>query len=130
MKRTTIIIIIIIISYPVISLYSNFASAESQLNNTGASFGNSTIMSKKSLQLSNQYIVTMKENATASDIEHMIKFVEEKGGHVLQIYKHAIKGFSVTLPEVSANRTIAEIRGDPTVVNVEPDVEVHLARTK
>jgi peptidase inhibitor I9 len=130
MKRMTIIIIIIIISYAVIGLYSNFASAESQLNNTGVSFGNSSKMSKKSLQLSNQYIVTMKGNATESDIQHMTKFVGEKGGHVLQIYKHAIKGFSVTLPKVSASRTIAEIRGDPTVVNVEPDVEVNIARTK
>jgi hypothetical protein len=130
MKRMTILIIIIIISYPVISLYSNFASAGSQLNNTGSSFGNSAKISKKSLQLSNQYIVTMKGNASDSDIDHMINFVEEKGGHVLQIYKHAIRGFSVTLPEVSANRTIAEIRGNPRVVTVEPDIEVHMARIK
>jgi len=69
----------------------------------------------------------MRGNASESDIKHVIDFVKEKGGQVLQIYKHAIVGFSMSLPTVSANNTIAAITANPNVVKVEHDAEVKIA---
>jgi hypothetical protein len=127
MKWMTMIVIIVIFSYLVVNLSSILAYAVTQPAETKSSQGNSTKESKNSLQLSNQYIVTMKGNASVSDIEHVIDFVKEKGGHVLQIYKHAIRGLSMSLPSVSANNTVAALATNPKVVKVEHDVEVNIA---
>jgi hypothetical protein len=127
MKWMTIMVIIVIFSCLVVNLSSILAYAVTQPAETKSSQGNSTKESKNSLQLSNQYIVTMKGNASVSDIEHVIDFVKEKGGQVLQIYKHAIRGFSMSLPSVSANNTVAAIATNPKVVKVEHDVEVNIA---
>lgn len=121
------IVIIVIFSYLVVNLSSILAYAVTQPAETKFSQGNSTKESKNSLQLSNQYIVTMKGNASVSDIEHVIDFVKEKGGQVLQIYKHAIRGFSMSLPSVSANNTVAALATNPKVIKVEHDVEVNIA---
>lgn len=121
------IVIIVIFSYLVVNLSSILAYAVTQPAETKSSQGNSTKESKNSLQLSNQYIVTMKGNASVSDIEHVIDFVKEKGGQVLQIYKHAIRGFSMSLPSVSANNTVAALSTNPKVIKVEHDVEVNIA---
>jgi hypothetical protein len=127
MKWMTMMVIIVIFSCLVVNLSSILAYAVTQPAETKSSQGNSTKESKNSLQLSNQYIVTMKGNASVSDIEHVIDFVKEKGGQVLQIYKHAIRGFSMSLPSVSANNTVAAIATNPKVVKVEHDVEVNIA---
>ena len=127
MKWMTMIVIIVIFSYLVVNLSSILAYAVTQPAETKSSQGNSTKESKNSLQLSNQYIVTMKGNASVSDIEHVIDFVKEKGGQVLQIYKHAIRGFSMSLPSVSANNTVAALATNPKVVKVEHDAEVNIA---
>lgn len=120
-------VIIVIFSYLVVNLSSILAYAVTQPAETKSSQGNSTKESKNNLHLSNQYIVTMKGNASVSDIEHVIDFVKEKGGQVLQIYKHAIRGFSMSLPSVSANDTVAAIATNPKVVKVEHDAEVNIA---
>jgi hypothetical protein len=127
MKWMTMMVIIVVFSCLVVNLSSILAYAVTQPAETKSSQGNSTKESKNSLQLSNQYIVTMKGNASVSDIEHVIDFVKEKGGQVLQIYKHAIRGFSMSLPSVSANNTVAAIATNPKVVKVEHDVEVNIA---
>lgn len=127
MTMMTMIVIIVIFSYLVVNLSSILAYAVTQPAKTQSSHGNSTKESKKSLHLSNQYIVTMKGNASVSDIEHVTDIVKEKGGQILQIYKHAIRGFSMSLPSVSANDTIAAITTSPKVVNVEHDAEVNIA---
>lgn len=128
MKGITIIIIIVIFSYSLTGISSTVASAARQANGTEASAGTLAKASEKFKQLSNQYIVTMKQNASTSDIEHVINLVKEKGGQVLQVYKHAIRGFSMTVPRLSANNTVAELAADPRVVKVEHDVEVHIAK--
>lgn len=127
MKQMTMIVIIIIFSYLVITLSCVLAYAVSQAAETKPLQRNLTTGTKNNMQLSNQYIVTMKGNTSESDIKHVIDFVKEKGGQVLQIYKHAIVGFSMSLPTVSANNTIAAIAANPNVVKVEHDAEVKIA---
>jgi Peptidase inhibitor I9 len=127
MKQMTMMVIIVIFSYLVVTLSSILAYAVSQAAQTKPLQGNLTTETKNNMQLSNQYIVTMKGNASESDIKHVIDFVKEKGGQVLQIYKHAIIGFSMSLPTVSANDTVAAIAANPNVVKVERDAEVKIA---
>ena len=120
------IVIIVIFSYLVVNL-SSFLSAYAvtQPAETKSSQGISTRSTKNSLHLSNQYIVTMKGNASVSDIEHVIDFVKEKGGQVLQIYKHVIKGFSMSLPSVSAEEhcCLGTMKSIQKSSKVEHDVE-------
>lgn len=127
MKQMTMMVIIVIFSYHVVTLSSILAYAVSQAAETKPLQGNLTTETKNNMQISNQYIVTMKGNASESDIKHVIDFVKEKGGQVLQIYKHAIIGFSMSLPTVSANDTVAAIAANPNVVKVEHDAEVKIA---
>ena len=127
MKRMTMIVIMVIFSYLAVNLSSSLAYAVTQPAETKSLQGNSTKENKNGLQLSNQYIVTMNGNASESDIVHAIDFIKEKGGQVLQIYKHAIRGFSMSLPTESANNTVAALAANPKVVKVEHDAEVNIA---
>jgi len=89
---------------------------------------NSSKVGKNELQIDNHYIVTMKGNASSLEIGHVTSLVKEKGGQVLQVYEHAIKGFSMSLPAISANNTIAAIKANPGVISVERDAEVNIAK--
>ncbi len=129
MNRIMILAIIFIFSYLGVSLSSSSTIAVTRTIIIDSLQGNSSKVSKNDLQLNNHYIVTMKGNATSQEIENIISLVKEKGGQVLQIYEHAIKGFSMSLPTISANDTIVAIKTNPEVVSVERDAQVNIAKS-
>ncbi len=129
MNRIMILAIIFIFSYLGVSLSSSSTIAVTRTIIIDSLQGNSSKVSKNDLQLNNHYIVTMKGNATSQEIGNIISLVKEKGGQVLQIYEHAIKGFSMSLPTISANDTIVAIKTNPEVVSVERDAQVNIAKS-
>jgi hypothetical protein len=129
MNRIMILAIIFIFSYLGVNLSSSSTIAVSKPIMIDSLQGNSSKVSKNDLQLNNHYIVTMKGNASSQEIGHVISLVKEKGGQVLQIYEHAIKGFSMSLPTISANDTIVAIKTNPEVISVEKDAQVNIAKS-
>ncbi|HEY7570805.1 MAG TPA: protease inhibitor I9 family protein [Nitrososphaeraceae archaeon] len=122
--------IIFIFSYLEVNLPSSYTIAANVPVMIDSLQANSSKVGKNDLQLDNHYIVTMKGNATSLEIGHVISQVKEKGGQVLQVYEHAIKGFSMSLPAISANNTIVAIKANPEVISVEKDAEVNIAKSQ
>ena len=129
MNRIMILAIIFIFSYLGINMSCSSTIAVTRPIMIDSIQGNSSKDSKNDLQLNNHYIVTMKGNASSLEIGHLISLVKEKGGQVLQIYEHAIKGFSMSLPTISANDTIFAIKAIPKVISVEKDSQVTIAKS-
>lgn len=128
MNRITIFAIIFIFSYLGVNLSSSYAIAANKPIMIDSLQANSSKVGKNDSQLDNHYIVTMKGNSSSLEIGHVISLVKEKGGQVLQVYEHAIKGFSMSLPAISANNTIVAIKAKPGVISVERDAEVNIAK--
>src|SRR5215831_8711164 len=130
MKQIFVLALIIVLSYLVANLS---AAASIAVTKTIVNESSQESLSKgnsKNLELHNHYIVTMEKNTSAPDFGHVIDLVKQNGGQVIQIYEHAIKGFSMSLPAVSANSTIMAIKAKPGVVSVEKDVQVNIAPRK
>jgi hypothetical protein len=106
---------------------SALSAAPEKISNT-QNFGNTT--SKKDQNISNQFIVTLRDNSSSSDIQDVISSVKKKGAEILQIYEHAIKGFSMRVPSTFINQTINFLNGDPRVIKVERDLKVYIAPLK
>lgn len=128
MNRIMILAIIFIFSYLGVNMSYSSTIAVTRPIMIDSIQGNSSKDSKNDLQLNNHYIVTMKGNASSLEIGHVISLVKEKGGQVLQIYEHAIKGFAMSLPTISANDTIFAIKANPKVISVEKDSQVTIAK--
>jgi len=129
MNRIMILAIIFIFSYLGVNLSPSSTIAVTKPILIDYLQGNSSKVGKNDLQLNNHYIVTMNGNATSQEIGNIISLVKEKGGQVLQIYEHAIKGFSMSLPTISANDTIVAIKTNPEVISVEEDAQVNIAKS-
>ena len=73
-----------------------------------------------------QYIVVLNSETPADEVEPLAnEFLGKHGGTTRHIYKHAIKGFSIQLPEPAA----MALSRDPRVAYVEEDTEATLNRT-
>ncbi|MGQ0467389.1 MAG: S8 family serine peptidase [Sporichthyaceae bacterium] len=72
-------------------------------------------------QIKDQWIVTFDKTASESQIQSAQDGVGRRGGKVGHRYKRATRGFSATMD----SGAVAELRRNPHVVAVEPDVEVH-----
>lgn len=99
-------------------------STESQVENTDA-----TYRSGKSNTIKGQYIIVFKDEIknvarTANQMASSAK------GKVLHKYEHAIKGFSLSLPDQASDRAIEAIRNNPKVKYLEKDSPVFATETQ
>lgn len=77
--------------------------------------------------LPDQYIVVLKDDIPGPDIDSIAAEVAHgRGGVVGHVYRHALKGFSIRLPEAAA----LALSHDPRVEYVEEDVEVQVSATQ
>lgn len=68
-------------------------------------------------KLKGRYIVVLKDDPTV-DIQAQTDDAKNQGAEILQIYKHAIKGFAIKIPNEQA---LEGIKKNPNVSYVEPD---------
>jgi subtilisin family serine protease len=74
-----------------------------------------------------QYVVVLKESVPASDVASTAAgLAGAHGGSVGHVYTHALRGFSVTLPEAAADA----LSHDPRVDYVEEDGVVSISDTQ
>jgi subtilisin family serine protease len=69
------------------------------------------------------YVVTFDPGTSAGEQRESRHDVEDAGGEVHRIYSHAVRGFAADLPP----ETVKELRADPDVRSVAPDVPVQAA---
>jgi subtilisin len=95
-----------------------------------------------------QYIVILKPNTTttttattagatemsadpeiarerANEVRAMAEESRTRGAEILNIYEHAINGYVMKTPENETTDLISELRKDPRVASVEPDMRVY-----
>jgi hypothetical protein len=77
--------------------------------------------------LANRYVVVLKEDVPGPGIDSVAtQLAHAHGGVVRFTYKHAVKGFSITLPEAAA----VTLSNDPRVEYVAEDGEVSATATQ
>jgi Peptidase inhibitor I9 len=99
-------------------------SEESNITTTKNMEGNITI--------SDQYIITLKDNVSRTPeslqnaLDNLTSKVHSEGAKVIYVYKQAIKGLAIKVPD---QRTLAQLlkdlRNDPKVAAIEPDKTMH-----
>jgi subtilisin family serine protease len=93
-----------------------------------------------------QYIVLLKPNTTttatttgakempadaeiararANEVRAMAEESRTRGAEILNIYEHALDGYVMKTPENASTDLISELRKDPRVASVEPDMKVY-----
>jgi subtilisin family serine protease len=74
-----------------------------------------------------QYIVVLKDDIPGLDVDSIAaELANGHGGVMGHVYRYALKGFSIRLPEAAA----VALSHDPRVEYVEEDGEVHLSATQ
>ncbi|HEX5708916.1 MAG TPA: S8 family peptidase [Pyrinomonadaceae bacterium] len=92
----------------------------------------SKFLTKAEKKIPNNYIVVLNDWAAGpqGEFSQSAQAADQLtlafGGRVKHVYKHALNGFSVEMPEAAA-RALAE---DPRVAFVEEDAEMHLVATQ
>ena len=134
LRRTTLLftLFLAVASVPFIATADRTATANNQSNsvqqpaqqNVDASPGK---FHKTKKPVKGQYIVVLKSDTPEQDVKSLAReFALTSSGKTKHIYKHAIKGFSIQMTEVSA----LAMSQDPRVELVEEDAEVELATTQ
>ncbi len=78
-------------------------------------------------KIPNQYIVVFNQTTPISEISVIAAdLIRAHGGNLKDTYRHALKGFSIVVPEVAARA----ISNDPRVEYVEEDGRVSLSTTQ
>jgi aqualysin 1 len=77
-------------------------------------------------EIPGQYIVVLKEQASAPSAAKAKTRVRNRGGTVQREYSRVLKGFSAKLSEAA----LAEVESDPAVAYVEPDRVITLDATQ
>ncbi len=75
-------------------------------------------------KVKDQYIVTLKDGVDAESVSDELS--QKNGGQRLQVYKHAMNGFAVHLPEGK----LKNLQADPRVASVSEDYEVSIEGDK
>jgi len=74
-----------------------------------------------------QYIVVLRDNTPGRDVDSVAaEMAQGHGGTIGHVYRHALKGFSIRLPEAAA----LALSHDPRVEYVEEDGEVYPSVTQ
>lgn len=72
-----------------------------------------------------QYIITLKDDVVGANLVAKA-FAAANGGTVVQVYSHALNGFTLKIPKAAAD----VLRKNPLVASVEQDAVVHIATTQ
>lgn len=77
--------------------------------------------------ISNQYVVVLRDDTPKADIAALAnKLAHSHGGNLRHVYKHALKGFSIQMPEAAARA----LSLNPQVEYVAEDGEVSISTTQ
>lgn len=115
---------VMISSAAAISLQSTLLqeSANAQKDNSSPTFNETSPNQNLSgMNESETYIVTLKNQSSSSDLDDIIKSVEQKGADVSHVYTHSLNGFSIQIPSDKKTEIMYSLVTDARVKSVEPD---------
>ena len=97
---------------------------------------NNTTISKNvdgNITISDQYIITLKDNVSRTPeslqnaLDNLTSKVHSEGAKVIYVYKQAIKGLAIKVPDQhTLAQLLKDLRNDPKVAAIEPDKTMHV----
>ena len=131
MKKSLRLLIAIVMVATAVTFITLQGSAQNNNANDQAQQAHATTEAEKFRRsekpVRNQYIVVLKSETPADEVEPVAnEMLAAHGGTVRHVYQHAIKGFSIQLPEPAA----MALSRNPRVEYVQEDSEVFLANVQ
>jgi uncharacterized FlaG/YvyC family protein len=84
------------------------------------------------ITISDQYIITLKEEVSRTPeslqnaLDNLTTKVQSVGAKVIYVYKQAIKGLAIKVPDQHIlPQLLKDLRNDPRVAAIEPDKTMH-----
>ena len=85
------------------------------------------------ITISDQYIITLKDNVSRTPeslqnaLDNLTSKVHSEGAKVIYVYKQAIKGLAIKVPDQhTLAQLLKDLRNDPRVAAIEPDKTMHI----
>jgi Peptidase inhibitor I9 len=85
------------------------------------------------MTISDQYIITLNDNVSRTPeslenaLDNLTKKVQSEGAKVIYVYKEAIKGLAIKVPDQHIlAQLLKDLRNDPKVAAIEPDKTMHV----
>ena len=85
------------------------------------------------ITISDQYIITLKDEVSRTPeslqnaLDNLTAKVQSEGAKVIHVYKQAIKGLAIKVPDQHIlAQLIKDLRNDPRVAAIEPDKTMHV----
>ena len=92
---------------------------------------NNTTISKNmdgNIMISDQYIITLNDEVSRNPeslqnaLDNLTAKVQSEGAKVIYVYKEAIKGLAIKVPDQDIlSQLLKDLRNDPRVASIEPD---------
>ena len=83
--------------------------------------------------ISDQYIITLNDNVSRTPeslenaLDNLTRKVQSDGAKVIYVYKQAIKGLAIKVPDQhTLAQLLKDLRNDPKVAAIEPDKTMHV----
>ena len=96
---------------------------------------NNTTTSKNmdgNVTISDQYIITLNDEVSRNPeslqkaLDNLTAKVQNEGAKVIYVYKQAIKGLAIKVPDQGiVAQLLKDLRNDPRVASIEPDKTMH-----
>ena len=119
--RLLIALLLVAAAVPLVALHRSHAQSQAQTNGPSEKFH------RVGKPVRDQYIVVLKPDTPGEEVEAVTNdLLAKHGGTTGYIYTHAIKGFSIQMPEAAA----MALSRDPRVEYVEEDGQFTLATTQ
>ena len=87
----------------------------------------------RNITISDQYIITLKDEVSSTPeslqnaLDNLTAKVQSQGAKVIYIYKQAIKGLAIKVPDQHMlAQLLKDLRNDPRVATIEPVSYTHL----
>jgi hypothetical protein len=85
------------------------------------------------IRISDQYIITLKNEVSRTPeslqnaLDNLTAKVQSEGAKVIFVYKQAIKGLAIKVPDQHIlAQLLKDLRDDPRVASIEPDKTMHV----
>ena len=85
------------------------------------------------MTISDQYIITLNDNVSRTPeslenaLDNLTRKVQSDGAKVIYVYKQAIKGLAIKVPDQhTLAQLLKDLRNDPKVAAIEPDKTMHV----
>ena len=127
MNKSLRILIAIVLAVTAITFITLHGRAQNNQNEQAQQAQEKEKFRRSGKPVRDQYIVVLKSETPSDEVEPIAnQLLAQHGGTVRHIYKHALKGFSIQLPEPAAKA----ISGDGKVEYVQEDTEIILNKTE